>query len=151
MISSRSGKPKNDECYTPKWVFDDLGVQFDLDVCAPKGGTGLVPAYKYYSEEDDGLTSPWFGLVWMNPPYSKPTPWIEKFIEHGDGLCLVPTSKSKWFNSIWNAADAVTLMPANLKFVNNGKNFQISFQTVMFAMGENATAAIHRLNTSRVR
>jgi hypothetical protein len=25
----------NDELYTPKWIFDSLGVQFDLDVCAP--------------------------------------------------------------------------------------------------------------------
>jgi hypothetical protein len=151
MLTSINGKPKNDECYTPQWIFDDLGVKFDLDVCSPIGGTGLVPADKYYSEEDDGLTSPWFGLVWMNPPYSKPTPWIDKFIEHSNGLCLVPASKSKWFLNIWDAADAVTLMPTNMKFVNNGKNYQIQFQTIMFAMGIDAVEAIKRLNTSRVR
>jgi hypothetical protein len=87
----------------------------------------------------------------MNPPYSKPTPWIDKFIGHGNGLCLVPTSKSKWFTSIWNAADAVALMPPNLKFVSNGKNLQIMFQTIMFAMGDDAVAGLKRLNTSRVR
>jgi hypothetical protein len=151
MLSSMNGKPKNDECYTPQWIFDDLGVRFDLDVCAPIGGTGLVPADKHYSELDDGLTSPWFGLVWMNPPYSKPTPWIDKFIGHSNGICLVPTSKSKWFTNIWNIAHAVTLMPPNLKFINNGKNFQISFQTIMFAMGDDAVAGLHRLNTSKVR
>jgi hypothetical protein len=151
LITSTNGKPRNDECYTPAWIFDGLGVRFDLDVCAPIGGTGLVPSDKYYSEQDDGLTSPWFGLVWMNPPYSKPTPWIDKFIEHGNGLCLVPTSKSKWLTKIWNAADAVALMPPNLKFVSNGKDLQIMFQTIMFAMGDNAVSALKRLNTSRVR
>ena len=151
LITSKTGKPKNDECYTPAWIFDGLGVRFDLDVCAPIGGTGLVPSDKYYSEQDDGLTSPWFGLVWMNPPYSKPTPWIDKFIEHGNGLCLVPTSKSKWLTKIWNAADAVALMPPNLKFVSNGKDLQIMFQTIMFAMGDDAVSALKRLNTSRVR
>jgi hypothetical protein len=28
----------SDEQYTPKWIFDALGVEFDLDVCAPQGG-----------------------------------------------------------------------------------------------------------------
>jgi len=28
----------SDEQYTPKWIFDGLNVQFDLDVCAPQGG-----------------------------------------------------------------------------------------------------------------
>ena len=151
LITSKTGKPKNDECYTPAWIFDGLGVRFDLDVCAPIGGTGLVPSDKHYSEQDDGLTSPWFGLVWMNPPYSKPTPWINKFIGHKNGLCLVPTSKAKWFTDIWNAADGVALMPPNLKFVNNGKDMQIMFQTIMFAIGDDAVAGLKRLNTSRVR
>jgi hypothetical protein len=110
-----------------------------------------VPSDKHYSELDDGLTSAWFGLVWMNPPYSKPTPWIDKFIEHGNGLCLVPTSKSKWLTKIWNVADGAALMPPNLKFVSNGKELQIMFQTIMFAMGDDAVSALKRLNTSRVR
>ena len=28
-------RPKNDECYTPQWVFDAMGLRFDLDVAAP--------------------------------------------------------------------------------------------------------------------
>ena len=151
MLTSVNGKPSNDECYTPGWVFDGLGIRFDLDVCSPIGGTGLVPADRYYSEEDDGLTSQWFGLVWMNPPYSKPTPWIDKFIGHSNGLCLVPTSKAKWFKNIWDVADGVALMPTNMKFLNNGKNYSIQFQTIIFAMGDQAVAALNRLNTSRVR
>jgi len=42
-------------------------------------------------------------------------------------------------------------MPPNLKFVSNGKDLQIMFQTIMFAMGDDAVSALKRLNTSRVR
>ena len=30
-----------DEHYTPKFIFDELGLVFDLDVAAPSGGGGL--------------------------------------------------------------------------------------------------------------
>lgn len=63
-----------DDYYTPKDVFDALGLEFDLDVSAPPGGVPWVPAKRYYTLEDDGLTQPWFGRVWMNPPYSNVTP-----------------------------------------------------------------------------
>jgi hypothetical protein len=28
----------SDDYYTPRWVFDALGLRFDLDVAAPPGG-----------------------------------------------------------------------------------------------------------------
>ena len=52
----------SDEWYTPKFVFDGLRIEFDIDVCSPIGGTGIVPAKKFYSIEDDGLASAWGGL-----------------------------------------------------------------------------------------
>ena len=60
-----------DEQYTPKWIFDALNVEFDLDVCAPKGGVDYIPAKKHYSIEDNALMQNWEGFVWMNPPFSK--------------------------------------------------------------------------------
>ena len=29
-------KMTSDDCYTPRWVFDAMGLEFDLDVAAPK-------------------------------------------------------------------------------------------------------------------
>lgn len=71
-------KIKNDECYTPQWVFDALGVRFDLDVASSNSEMIVVPADRKYTVEDDGLALPWEGRVWMNPPFSKITPWINK-------------------------------------------------------------------------
>ena len=59
------------EWYTPKSVFDALGVGFDLDVCSPGLDKTWVPAERALTIEDDGLTSPWHGFVWCNPPYGK--------------------------------------------------------------------------------
>jgi len=30
------GHDQGDEWYTPKWIFDSLGLQFAIDVCAPQ-------------------------------------------------------------------------------------------------------------------
>lgn len=36
--------PENDEWYTPEWLFEALGVQFDLDPCSPGAPPSRVPA-----------------------------------------------------------------------------------------------------------
>ena len=139
--------------YTPKWLFDAMGLEFDIDVAAPVHGIPWIPAKRWFSQADDGLAQEWGGaLVWMNPPFSKPAPWVDKFIANNNGLALLVVSRSKWFAELWDIADAVISTPYDLKFnrpVGNPK--QISFQTLLFALGEPATAALHRLNLARVR
>ena len=87
-----------DEWYTPPWLFSAAGVTFDLDVCAPVDPIlRTCPARAYFTAEDDGLTQPWHGLVWMNPPYSKAEPWVRRWADHADGLALVPAlPEVKW-------------------------------------------------------
>lgn len=51
----------SDDCYTPRWVFDAMGLDFDLDVAAPPGGPWHVPAKRYFTAEDDGLAQGWGG------------------------------------------------------------------------------------------
>lgn len=53
--------------YTPAWIFERMGLQFDLDPCAPTGGVPWIPAVRHYDLEDNGLTSSWLGKVWLNP------------------------------------------------------------------------------------
>jgi hypothetical protein len=88
MTNTNHSLPKgaSDEHYTPKALFETLGVKFDLDVAAPIGGSGI--ATYYFDKEMDGLQQEWFGNVWMNPPYSNPTPWVEKFVSHAGGGLL---------------------------------------------------------------
>jgi hypothetical protein len=141
-----------DDWYTPKSVFDRLGVEFDLDVCSPVGGTGFVPAKKFYSIEDDALVKPWDGFVWMNPPYSCPTPFVEKFIAHNNGIALVPFSKSNWFIKLWNKSDAMCPIEPNIKFERpTGKPTQLFLQLVLVGMGSKAYEIITDAGINRTR
>jgi hypothetical protein len=104
-------KATSDDCYTPRWVFDAMGLHFDLDVAAPLGGPRHVPASSYYTAADDGLTQPWRGLVWCNPPYSRFRPWAEKWAGHDRGVLMGMTSARSMGRAIglWNA-DAVAVI-----------------------------------------
>jgi hypothetical protein len=125
-------KPK-DDYYTPDWVFNALGIEFDLDVAAPKGGISWLPAKNHFSIEDDGLAQNWYGKVWMNPPYSMPSAWVDKFIEHNNGICLLPFSRSKWFLKIWEKADCIIALPSNFKFMHKDLGSQNVFMPVFLA------------------
>lgn len=81
----------------------------------------------------------------MNPPYSKTNPWARKFIEHKNGICLVPTAKARWFNELWNDADCLVLNDSRFKFHQGG----IFIQTIFAAYGEECVEAIKRLGRGR--
>ena len=143
--------PNKDEQYTPKWLFDRMGTQFHLDVAAPKGGAVNVPADKYYTVEDDGLAQDWARLVWMNPPYSKAKPWVNKFIEHGNGIALLPFSKAHWMMELWSKCSAISPV-YDVKFeLPNNKTQGIFMPVALFAMGEQARQIVINANISKVR
>ena len=37
----------SDDYYTPAWVFERMGIEFDLDVAAPPGGIPWIPAKRF--------------------------------------------------------------------------------------------------------
>jgi len=135
----------SDDYWTPKWVFDALGITFDLDVACPPKGPAHTPCRAYYTQETNGLASPWHGNVWMNPPYSKTSPWARKFMQHRNGICLVPFAKSAWANELWEDADAIVMMPSTMKFEQGS----IFIQTMLAAYGYNNAQAL--ANIGRVR
>ena len=138
----------SDDYYTPAWLFEDMGVEFDLDVASPPGGVPWIPAKRFLTMAEDGLSTPWEGRVWMNPPYSKPAPWVDKWLEHGNGLALLPSSNGRWFTRLWNEADGVVVMKPNLEFVN-GSGSGIPIRTFLWAMGGWAVEAIGRVGHVR--
>lgn len=140
-------RPRGDEYYTPPEVFEALGLTFDLDVCAPRGGIPWIPARRYYSMDDDGLAQPWQGRVWMNPPYSRPRLWAEKFIAHRHGITLINQGKSTWYLKLWAYADAMAMPFTNLVFVGGAV-----FPPLIFAaFGDECVDALHRVGVVRVR
>jgi DNA N-6-adenine-methyltransferase (Dam) len=61
---------------------------FDLDPCA---APQTAKAPKFYTRAEDGLIQPWFGRVWLNPPYSQKGRWAQAacyWIEHGAELIV---------------------------------------------------------------
>lgn len=74
---------------TPQELFDQLDreFEFELDVCAlPEN----AKCGRFYTPEDDGLSQPWPGVVWCNPPYGREVGrWVEKaFAESAGGVRL---------------------------------------------------------------
>ena len=138
----------SDEHYTPKWIFDALGIQFDLDVASPlDSAKSNVPAKYKFTIEDNGLNKEWFGNVWLNPPYAGATPWANKFMEHRHGIALLVVSRSKWFRALWNESDAICITPPDLKFHRpDGTSKSIAFMNMLFAFGEENVEALKALN-----
>ena len=101
----------SDDWYTPRWIFNSSGLTFDMDVCAPIAPEfRTCPAARYLTPVEDGLSQPWEGLVWMNPPYSGPSRWVSRWAAHPDGLALLPTAKSLWMRELLAAAEEITLL-----------------------------------------
>jgi len=141
----------SDECYTPRSLFDLLDIEFDLDPASCPRELSAVPARRMFTVEDDGLSLPWEGRVWLNPPFSKTTPWVDRFIEHGHGIALLPGEHgTKWGDRIWDSADGVAKWTRNPCFIRpGGETFNIRFQIMLYAFGEDCVEAIGRV--SRVR
>ena len=106
--------------YTPPWIFERLGLNFDLDPCQPPNGIAWIPAAKRYSINDDGLAQPWNGRVWLNPPYGKHTgAWLARMHQHRNGIALVfARTDCAWFHDYIAKADAILFMRGRVKFVD---------------------------------
>lgn len=134
-----------DERFTPAWVFDGLGLEFDLDPASPLHHDTAVPARRKLTVEDDGLTAPWEGLVWLNPPYSNAAPWADRFIDHANGVWLSPYANSKWFFRMLRAADLVGFA-ADFAFVHPEHSGQRAGMALFFAaFGVPSRRALARL------
>jgi hypothetical protein len=138
---------KSDEWYTPKYIFDALGCEFDLDVAHPKQQT-FVPAKEYFTE--NSLEKEWHGFVWMNPPFGGRNgivPWLDKFVSHGNGIALVPDRTSaSWFQHYAKYTDLMLFMSPKVKFIRPdgslGKSPNVG--TVLWGIGEKAENALFR-------
>jgi len=78
-----------------------------LDAAASASNT-KAPTFFDGSEDCDGLTNPWAGDVWLNPPFGNELPlWLEKCAQEikreevNQILVLIPArTDTKWFQEI---------------------------------------------------
>lgn len=139
----------SDEWYTPPYVFDALGVEFDLDVAHP--GLDVVdwiPAAQVYTSE--ALQRVWFGEIWMNAPFGRRNglePWLDKFFSHGRGIALTPDRTSApWWQRYAAHATLVLFVSPKVKFIrpDGSRGEQPGTGTTLLGIGPVAENALVR-------
>lgn len=125
-----------DDWATPQDFFDKLNAEFrfTLDVCASEGNAKCA---RYFTQQDDGLSKPWSGTCWMNPPYGRGIgDWMRKAYESArDGatvVCLVPArTDTRWWQEFATKGE-VFFVPGRLKFGNAKANAPFPCAVVTF-------------------
>ena len=115
--SHQSSIGKTQVHITPNWIIEVLGA-CDLDPAAadPRPWDCAVVNY---TERDDGLQQPWFGRVFLNPPFDRSVVpcWVRKLARHGCGTALLHArTETDWFEPIWETATAILFMADQLSF-----------------------------------
>ncbi|MTJ93864.1 MAG: adenine methyltransferase [Desulfovibrio sp.] len=134
---------------TPHFILDALGT-FDLDPCAAPLPRPFPTAINHYTEADgDGLLRPWFGRIWLNPPYGKAMGrWMMRLAEHGRGSALIfaRTETADFFRAIWQRADALLFLRGRLTFLGaDGKPAKANggAPSVLVAYGQEDVERLH--------
>lgn len=78
MVSQALFTSNSDEWYTPEAFFKECEKEvwkFDLDPCCTPETKKWE---KFFTKENDWLSQEWFWNVFVNPPYSNISKWVEK-------------------------------------------------------------------------
>lgn len=111
------GRGRTNDWLTPPDLIRAL-ESFDLDPACPNGMPWRT-AGTMFTPDDDGLSTAWFGRVWLNPPYGPETfQWLELLAEHGNGIALTfaRTETQGFFEKVWRRASGVFFLRGRLHF-----------------------------------
>lgn len=117
LSGHQSPRMKNDEWLTPPEILAPLG-EFHLDPCAPVVRPWDTAA-AHFTAKDDGLSRPWHGRVWCNPPFGREAvKWLRRMAEHGNGIALIParTETAMFYECVWGKASAVLFIKGRPHF-----------------------------------
>lgn len=124
-VSFNSGE---NEWYTPPEYIEAARAvmgSIDLDPATSDIANQTVQASHYYTVEMNGLEKPWFGNVWMNPPYSsdKIGAFIDKLVierpNYDSAIVLVNNAtETAWFTKMIGIASAVCFPHGRIKFID---------------------------------
>lgn len=120
----------NNEWYTPPQYIEAarrVMGEIDLDPASSVRANETIRAAKYFDIDDNGITQPWSGRVWMNPPYASDLigAFCGKLLLHvqaGDvieAIVLVNNAtETEWFNALVECASAVVFHKARIRYIN---------------------------------
>lgn len=117
---------------TPRDLAHDLG-RFSLDPCASPRSHVQADTRYMLERGQDGLSLPWFGLVWCNGPYSDPLPWCRRLAAH-DGPWVAlwkldPTTR--WFGVLADSGAHWGAFRKRLRFERPGNCGSANFPSVL--------------------
>ena len=120
MGSHQSHNAQTHTWLTPPFILEALGL-FALDPCAAPEPRPWPTAEAMWTRADNSLARPWFGRVWLNPPYgprAQIAPWMRRMADHGVGTALIfaRTETAIFFETIWERATAVLFIKGRLVF-----------------------------------
>lgn len=128
---------KTDMWETPQDLFDKLNEEFhfSLDVCAiPEN----AKCYNFYTPEADGLSQPWYGVVWCNPPYGREIgKWVKKAHDEATRgttvVMLLPArTDTKWFHDYIYEKQEIRFIKGRLKFGGSKNSAPFPSMVVIF-------------------
>lgn len=127
-----------------------MGGRIDLDPASCEAADQIVRANAYYTAEDEGLTQPWFGRMWINPPYGYLAPkFVARFaelyarreiepmpIEQAVLLLNAQHMNARWFLAITVYQPIVCLPVGRLRF--SGSTHDPTHASVLLGVGVDA-------------
>lgn len=116
---------KKQDWATPWELFRSWDIThgpFNLDVCATEEN---AKCDQYFSPQENGLSQPWGGVCWMNPPYGRDIKnWVAKAVSEVKAgrasrvVCLLParTDTAWWHENVIAAAAEIIFLRGRIKF-----------------------------------
>ena len=136
-ISEALYSSQTDMWETPQDLFDELDKEFhfNLDVCATSEN---AKCNRYYTPEQDGLSQPWDGTCWCNPPYGRDIgQWVRRALFASVGgatvVMLLPArTDTKWFHDYIYKRAEIRFVKGRLKFGNSKNSAPFPSMVVVF-------------------
>lgn len=152
-----------EEWHTPPYILEAvreyLGGTIDLDPMSNEKANEYVKATTFYTKSDDAFTKPWFGNVFLNPPYktammNRVIPFIIEKCKNGEVeslfLLVNNSTESKWGQVALKNASAICFIDHRLRFIDGetgelqGTPFQGQMLVLFNGKGTYSEANIRR-------
>lgn len=146
---------KSNEWHTESEYVDaarDVMGGIDLDPASCEIANQTIQAARYFSAADDGLSKPWTGRVWLNPPYGKTggksnqARWSARLRRDycaghvSQAVLLVNAcTGDRWFSPLWDYA--ICFPDHRIKFISPmGRRNQPTHSSCFVYFGPNVDA-----------
>lgn len=149
----------SNEWYTPtKYIEAARTVlgEIDLDPASCAFANQVVKATRFFTKEENGLMHPWYGRIWLNPPYGRTSQGQVSNLEHFtryllaqyqcdnvvEAILLIPVNTAtRWFDALWQYP--ICFPRFRIRFYNElGPRPDVSFGTCFVYLGQHESRFI---------